>query len=44
MISKEWPMATDAESALLAKIDMEERDVPESLPSPRELANRKRIV
>jgi DNA invertase Pin-like site-specific DNA recombinase len=31
-------MATDAESALLAKIDMEERGVPESLPSPRELA------
>ena len=30
-------MATDAESALLAKIDMEERGVPDSLPSPREL-------
>lgn len=31
-------MATDAESVLLAKIDMEERGVPDSLPSPRELA------
>lgn len=30
-------MATDAESALLAKIDMEERGVPDSLPTPREL-------
>jgi hypothetical protein len=30
-------MATDAKSALLAKIDMEERGVPDSLPSPREL-------
>jgi DNA invertase Pin-like site-specific DNA recombinase len=30
-------MATDAESALLAKIDMEERGVPDTLPSVREL-------
>jgi len=30
-------MTTDAESALLARIDMEERGVPDSLPSPPEL-------